>query len=302
VAGARRLAAPALAPRRRPPAPERGDSDAKLSVGRAEAPTVDGAGYGTGQPATSATPPLRLGYPAHDLLAPRAASGRPIYEAFVLSFIDIAVIPFLHDLYAAVGYLGVFFAMVVESTLLPLPSELILPFAGFLVSDHSIEPLTHSQWNFWIVVVVGVVANTTGSLCGYALGAKLGRPFLDRWGRFLLIRPHEVDQAEHFFARWGSPTAFFSRLLPGVRSVISFIAGVSHMPIGRFTVYSTLGAIPWTIALVYAGTVLGNNWTQIRDALRPFDTLILAACVAAVVVFVAWRLIHRGPDRGPAEA
>jgi len=166
----------------------------------------------------------------------------------------------------------------------PIPSELILPFAGFLVSDSSkIEPLTHGPWNFWVVVIVGVAANTTGSLFGYALGAKLGRPFLDRWGRYLLVRHHEVELAERFFARWGSPTAFISRLLPGVRTAISFVAGVSHMPIGRFTVYSTLGAIPWTITLVYAGTVLGSNWVQIRDDLRPYDTLIVLACVAAVV-------------------
>jgi membrane protein DedA with SNARE-associated domain len=149
----------------------------------------------------------------------------------VLAVIDTSIIPFLQHLYTTVGYLGVFFAMVIESTLLPLPSELILPLAGWMVVDPSqIEPLTHAHWNFWVVVVVGVAANTTGSIFGYYLGAKLGRPFLDRWGRFLLIRKHEVDQAESFFARWGSPTAFFSRLLPGVRSVISFIAGVSHMP------------------------------------------------------------------------
>jgi membrane protein DedA with SNARE-associated domain len=221
----------------------------------------------------------------------------------VLGFIDTAVIPFLDHLYAAVGYLGVFFAMVVESTLLPIPSEIILPFAGFLVSDPTkVEPLTHGPWNFWVVVVVGVAANTTGSLFGYALGAKLGRPFLDRWGKYLLVRKHEVDQAERFFARWGSPTAFISRLLPGVRSVISFIAGLSHMPIKRFTIYSTLGAIPWTIALVYAGTVLGSNWTQIRDDLKPFDNLILLACVAAVVVFVIWRLMGRGAEASQAEA
>jgi membrane protein DedA with SNARE-associated domain len=191
--------------------------------------------------------------------------------------------------------------MVIESTLLPLPSELILPFAGFLVRDASkVEPLTHGPWSFWVVVVVGTVANTTGSVCGYALGAWLGRPFLDRWGRYLLIRKHEVDKAEEFFARWGSPTAFFSRLLPGVRSVISFIAGISRMPIGRFIVYSTLGAIPWTIALVYAGTVLGEHWLEIRDAMRPFDTLILVACVAAVVVFVVWQLRHPGLGRDSA--
>ena len=220
----------------------------------------------------------------------------------MLGFIDSSVIPFLHDLYASVGYLGVFFAMVLESTIVPIPSEIILPFAGFLISDHSIEPLTHGEWNFWVVVVIGVAANTVGSLCGYALGIKLGRPFLDRWGRFLLVRKHEVDQAERFFERWGSPTAFISRLLPGIRTVISFIAGVSHMPIRRFVVYSTLGAIPWTIALVYAGTVLGEHWVQIRDDLKPFDNLILVACVAAVVLFVVWRLTHNNPDRGQVEA
>jgi membrane protein DedA with SNARE-associated domain len=221
----------------------------------------------------------------------------------VLGFIDTSVIPFLDHLYAAVGYLGVFLAMVAESTIVPIPSELILPFAGFLVSDSSkLEPLTHSPWNFWVVVVIGVAANTTGSLFGYALGAKLGRPFLDRWGRYLLVRHHEVEQAERFFARWGSPTAFISRLLPGIRTVISFIAGVSHMPIRRFTIYSTLGAIPWTIALVYAGTVLGSNWVQIRDDLKPYDTLIILACVAAVVVFVVWRLTRSSSDPSEAEA
>ena len=217
----------------------------------------------------------------------------------MLGFIDTAVIPFLDHLYAAVGYLGVFFAMVVESTLLPLPSELILPFAGYLVVSNptQLEPLTHSPWNFWIIVVIGVAGNTTGSLLGYALGAKLGRPFLDRWGRYLLVRKHEVDQAERFFERWGSATAFISRLLPGIRSVISFIAGVSHMPVKRFTIYSTLGAIPWTIALVYAGTVLGSNWTRIRDDLKPFDTVILLLCVAAVVGFVVWRLLSMRANR-----
>jgi membrane protein DedA with SNARE-associated domain len=222
----------------------------------------------------------------------------------VFAFIDTIVIPFLSNLYGAVGYAGVFFAMVIESTLLPLPSELILPYAGFLVSDpNAVEPLTHGPWNFWVVVVIGTIANTTGSVFGYYLGAWLGRPFLDRWGRFLLIRKHEVDQAEAFFARWGSPTAFVSRLLPGVRSVISFIAGVSHMPIGRFIVYSTLGAVPWTIALVYSGVVLGSNWTQIRETLRPFDTAILVACLLAVVAFVWWRLGHPGiRQQGEQEA
>jgi membrane protein DedA with SNARE-associated domain len=213
----------------------------------------------------------------------------------VLGFIDAIVRPILENLYGGVGYLGVFIAMVFESMIVPIPSEIILPFAGFMVSDSSkVEPLTHSPWNFWIVVLVGVVANTTGSLLGYALGAKLGRPFLDRWGKWLFIRPHEVDQAEHFFSRWGSPTAFFSRMIPGIRTIISFVAGVSHMPIKPFVIYSTLGAIPWTIGLVYAGTVLGSNWIKIREELKPFDNLILVVCVLAVALFVWHRLDRPG--------
>jgi membrane protein DedA with SNARE-associated domain len=233
-----------------------------------------------------------------------AARTKPPYlEAFVFAIIDQIVRPFLDQLYAAVGYFGVYVAMVIESTLLPIPSEIILPYAGFLVGDPTkIEPLTHGTWNFWIVVVVGIAANTTGSIFGYYLGKMLGRPFLDRWGRFLLIRKHEIDKAEQFFARWGSPTAFFSRLLPGIRSVISFVAGVSEMPIKPFILYSTLGAIPWTIALVYAGTVLGSNWPQIRDAMKPFDNLMLVAVVLAVVLFVWWRLGHPGWRRSENEA
>ena len=221
----------------------------------------------------------------------------------MLGFIDAIVRPLLESLYGAVGYLGVFIAMVFESTIVPIPSEIILPFAGFMVSDPSnIEPLTHGPWNFWIVVIVGVAANTTGSLFGYALGARLGRPFLDRWGKFLLIRPHEVDEAEHFFARWGSPTAFFSRMIPGIRTIISFVAGVSHMPIKPFVIYSTLGAIPWTIGLVYAGMVLGSNWIEIRENLKPFDNLILVLCILAVVLFVWSRIGRPGWPKAKSEA
>jgi membrane protein DedA with SNARE-associated domain len=213
------------------------------------------------------------------------------------------VIPFLTSLYGAVGYLGVFLAMTIEATLLPLPSELILPFAGFMVSDTTkIEPLTHAGWNFWIVVAVGVAGDLTGACCGYFLGSRLGRPFLYRWGRYLLIRQHEIDRAEGFFARWGGPTAFVGRLLPGVRSVTGFAAGVAHMPFRPFVAFSALGVVPWTVALVYAGTVLGSNWTQIRDNLRPFDTVIVIACVAAVVLFVVWRLLHMRSDSGEAAA
>jgi membrane protein DedA with SNARE-associated domain len=209
----------------------------------------------------------------------------------VLAFIDQIVIPFLNGLYGAVGYLGVAIAMAIESAMVPLPSELILPYAGFLVSDPSqIEPLSHGPWAFWIVVIVATIGNTVGSLIGYAIGAWGGRPFLERWGRYLLIRPHEIAAAERFFARYGPATAFFSRLLPIVRTFISFPAGVARMPIGTFIAYSTAGAFIWSTLLVFAGERLGANWVDIRHALQPFDLAIAVAALALVVLFVWWRL------------
>ena len=150
----------------------------------------------------------------------------------MLHFIDQIVIPFLNNLYDTVGYIGVAIAMAIESAMIPLPSELILPYAGFLVSDPSqLEPITGKPWAFWIVVVVATIGNTLGSLIAYAIGAWGGRPFLERWGRYILIRPHEIEAAERFFVKWGKPTVFIGRLLPVVRTFISFPAGVARMPI-----------------------------------------------------------------------
>jgi membrane protein DedA with SNARE-associated domain len=213
----------------------------------------------------------------------------------VLAFIDQIVIPFLNGLYGAVGYAGVLIAMTIESAMVPLPSELILPYAGFLVSDPSqIEPLTKAGWGFWPVVIVGTIGNTLGSLIGYAIGAYGGRPFLERWGRYLLIRPHELAAAERFFEKYGAATAFLSRLLPVVRTFISFPAGVARMPLWRFVVYSTAGAFLWSTALVFAGTQLGAHWEDIRKALQPFDLAMVVLVVLAVVAFVWVRLGRPG--------
>src|SRR6476469_2710519 len=193
----------------------------------------------------------------------------PSAEVRVLAFIDAVVIPFLNSLYGAVGYLGVLIAMTIESAMIPLPSELILPYAGFLVSDPTqLEPLTRSPWDFWIVVVVATIGNTIGSLIAYAIGAYGGRPFLERYGRYLLIRQHEIELADRFFQRYGAATAFFSRLLPVVRTFISFPAGVARMPLRTFIIFSTAGAFLWSMLLAYAGTVLGAHWTDIRHALQ----------------------------------
>ena len=209
----------------------------------------------------------------------------------MLSFIDEIVIPFLQQLYGALGYLGVGLAMAIESAMIPLPSELILPFAGFMVSDPTqIEPITGQPWNFWIVVIVATIGNTCGSLVAYAIGAWGGRPFLERYGRYLLIRDHEIEAADRFFEKYGAATVFFGRLLPIVRTFISFPAGVTRMPIGKFIVYSTAGALPWSIALVYAGMVLGANWVEIREALKPFDLLIAVGVGLVLIGLLWWRL------------
>ncbi len=223
----------------------------------------------------------------------------------MLEFIDKIVIPFLNSLYGAVGYVGVMVAMAIELAMIPLPSELILPYAGFLVSDPSqLEPITGKPWDYWIVVVVATIGNTLGSLVAYAIGAWGGRPFLERWGRYILIRPHEIEAADRFFVKWGKPTVFIGRLLPVVRTFISFPAGVTRMPLTPFIVYSTAGAFLWSMALVWVGEQLGANWVDIRHRLQPFDTLMLVLVIGAGVAFLWWRLGTPGLRRtaAPVEA
>ncbi|HTS14400.1 MAG TPA: DedA family protein [Candidatus Sulfotelmatobacter sp.] len=219
----------------------------------------------------------------------------------MLAFIDQLVIPFLTSLYGAVGYLGVVVAMTIESAMVPLPSELTLPFGGFLVSDPSqLEPLTHQPWSFWAVVVAATVGNTAGSLIAYAIGAWGGRPLLERYGRYVLIRTEEIDRADDFFRRRGGVTVFIGRLLPVVRTFISFPAGVARMPLVPFVVYSMLGAVLWSVVLVFAGVQLGAHWEDLRHALQPFDLLLAVLFVVAAAVFVWWRLGRPGWRRPAA--
>jgi membrane protein DedA with SNARE-associated domain len=221
----------------------------------------------------------------------------------MLAFIDPIGIPFLYHLYGAVGYVGVAVAMAIESAMVPLPSELVLPYAGFLISDPAqLEPITRARWDFWIVVIVATLGNTIGSLIGYGIGAWGGRPFLERWGKYLLIRRHELEIADRFFQSYGPATAFFSRLLPIVRTFISFPAGVARMPLAKFVLYSTLGAIPWSIVLVWAGLQLGGNWVEIRHALQPFDLAIAVVAVLLIALFIWWRLGKPGWRRGTRPA
>ena len=210
----------------------------------------------------------------------------------MLDVLDGIVLPFLESLYARFGYVGVAIAMTIESAAIPIPSELILPFAGWSVARGVTEPLTGAAWSYWGAVVAGVVGNTAGSLASYAVGAFGGRPLLDRWGRYLLISAHDLDLADRWFARYGSATVFFSRMLPVVRTFISVPAGVARMPLWRFTLFSIAGAIPWVMLLVWGGQVLGANWLAIKQSLRGLDYLVAAGILLLVGLFV-YRHVRR---------
>jgi len=209
----------------------------------------------------------------------------------LIDALDQFVLPFIDSLYGRFGYIGVVIAMSIESAAIPIPSELILPFAGWSVARGVIEPLTQSPWTYWGAVLAGVIGNTAGSLVGYTVGAFGGRPLLDRYGRYVLISMHDLDIADRWFARWGDLTVFFSRMLPIVRTFISIPAGVARMPLWRFVLFSVAGAIPWVMLLVWGGLVLGDKWQDIKGALRGLDYLVAAAVILLVGLFV-WRHVR----------
>ena len=210
----------------------------------------------------------------------------------MLDALDAIVLPFLESLYERLGYIGVVIAMTIESCAIPLPSELILPFAGWSVSRGLIEPLTSSPWSYWGAVFAGVLGNTLGSLASYAIGAYGGRPLVERYGKYVLISAHDLELAERWFARFGEVTVFFSRMLPIVRTFISVPAGIARMPLWRFTLFSVLGAVPWVMLFVWGGMQLGDHWLELKQSLKGLDYLVAAAIVAAVGIFV-WRHVRR---------
>ncbi len=210
----------------------------------------------------------------------------------MLEAIDAFVLPFIDSLYSTFGYAGVLIAMTIESAAIPLPSELILPFAGWSVSRGLVEPLTGAPWSYWGAVIAGVLGNTAGSLLSYAIGAFGGRPLVQRYGRYVLISAHDLEIAERWFARYGEATVFFSRMLPIVRTFISVPAGVARMPLWRFVLFSVLGAIPWVMLLVWGGMVLGDHWLELKHSLKGLDYVVAGGILLLVALFV-WRHVKR---------
>ena len=210
----------------------------------------------------------------------------------MFDFLNGPVRDLVTQIYEAVGYVGVALWVALESVIVPIPSELVLPFAGFLVGQGiAIEPISGQPWSYWLTVLAGTVGATAGALIAYGIGALGGRPVLDRWGRYIGISAADLDRAEGFFARHGVAASFFGRMIPVIRSLVSFAAGIARMPLGKFTLFTFLGSLPFTALLVFAGVQLGANWEEVGAVLKRFEYVVLAVLGVIVLAWIWVRII-----------
>jgi membrane protein DedA with SNARE-associated domain len=182
------------------------------------------------------------------------------------------------------GYAGIFATMALESAAIPIPSEVVVPFGGFLAST--------GQLSLVGVVIAATLANCLGAIVTYAIGRRWGDAFLRRFGRYLLIHRPDIEKLHRWTGRYGSATAFFSRLLPGVRTFSSLIIGTAEMPFGKFFLYTLLGSFLWNLPLAYAGYAAGEHWDFLQPYFHRFQTVILVLIVIAIVIFI-FRQIHK---------
>jgi membrane protein DedA with SNARE-associated domain len=192
------------------------------------------------------------------------------------------------EIISAIGYFGVAILMAIESACIPLPSEVIMPFAGYLVSL--------GKFSLVGAATAGALGCNIGSTVAYYVAASGGRKAFERWGKYVLISHAELERADRFFARYGSATVFFGRLLPVVRTFIAFPAGMARMPMLKFQVYTFIGSWPWCYALAYIGYLLGARWNSdptFRKLFHEFDTVVAVILVAGAVWFVWTRLRER---------
>lgn len=187
------------------------------------------------------------------------------------------------------GYYAVVVLMILESACIPIPSEVTMVFGGFLVS--------RGRLDFFWVGMLGTLANVLGSWLAYWVGLVGGRPLIERWGKYIFLRKHELDRAEVWFEKHGEAAVFVSRLLPVVRTFISLPAGVAKMPFVKFTVYTFLGCLPWTFALTWAGFLLGENWETFLKYGEPVSIAIGVILLGVLV----WWLVRRARAKARAE-
>ena len=200
-----------------------------------------------------------------------------------------AVIGFLAQfiifLISKLGYLGIVLAMAIESACIPLPSEIIMPFSGFLVFK--------GEFNFWLVSLAGAIGCLLGSLLAWWLGARFGekaiRQLIRRYGKFVLVFEYELDEAQEWFRRYGELITFTSRLLPVVRTFISLPAGIAQMNLARFSFYTFTGSFIWSAALAWIGLKLGENWNTLGSYFHKFDALI----ILSFLILAGWFVHHK---------
>jgi membrane protein DedA with SNARE-associated domain len=178
------------------------------------------------------------------------------------------------------GYGGVVLLMGIESACIPLPSEVIMPFAGFMVASHP------ERFSLIGVSVAGALGCVFGSIVAYYAGMYGGRPLVERYGKYLLINHRDLDKADRWFAKYGIAAVFFSRLLPVIRTFISFPAGVARVKFPAFVIYTFMGSLPWCFALAYVGKVLGANWDTLRTYFHGADVVIGVVVVAALAFYI----------------
>ncbi len=195
-----------------------------------------------------------------------------------------ALAVWITSIIAAGGYLGIAALMAIESACLPLPSEIIMPFAGYLVSK--------GELNLWLVATAGAIGCNIGSIAAYEIGRHGGRTLVAKYGRYILVSVDDLDRSERFFARYGGIAVLVARLLPVVRSFIAVPAGIARMPLARFHLYTFLGSWPWCFALAWIGMKLGHAWDsdpRLKAIMHKAD----AAIVVAVLAAIAWFVWHR---------
>jgi membrane protein DedA with SNARE-associated domain len=193
------------------------------------------------------------------------------------------LIEWVNSIIIAIGYPGIMFFMFLESTMVPVPSEIIMPFAGYLVAQ--------GKLSFWLIVVLSGVASLLGSWLSYAIGYYGGIPLIKKWGKYVLLDESRLKWTEKWFRKYGEKTIFFSRFIPVVRHLISLPAGIGKMNLFKFSVYTFIGATIWNTFLLYLGFVLGANYLLIHKYSQMLDWVVLVLIAIAVVYYV-WHVAH----------
>ncbi len=185
---------------------------------------------------------------------------------------------------SSLGYAGVALLMAIESACVPLPSEIIAPFAGFLVNG--------GRFNLFWVAIAGGLGSSVGSVLMYWIGMKGGRPLVEKYGKYILISHHDIKKADVFFAKYGSMATLIGRILPVIRTFISLPAGIERVPFKKFLLFSFLGSFVWTYFLAYIGYKLGENWESLHSRFQKFDIVIVVVIVILAALYIYRHLKH----------